>query len=211
MIRINLLRPESKDLKERGALPQPELKEKKPPQIGNLVLLLIIVAVGVYYFLQKKALDNEQALLQAAQQEKEQLQFVITKLEQLKVQKENFEKKINLITVLKSQQSIAVSIMDELSKHLPEWTWLTEVGFENMVVTIKGNALSNNLIADYIFNLENGVFFKNVNLISSAQRTGATGPEQYLEFSLNMEFVLPAAAAAAPPPGADGAAPRGKQ
>ena len=96
--------------------------------------------------------------------------------------------------------------MDELSKHLPDWTWLTEVGYENMIITVKGNALSNNLVADYIFNLENSPVFKNVNLISSTQKTGQTGPEQYLEFSLNMEFVLPPGAVAAPPPAAVNAA-----
>ena len=211
MIRINLLRPETKDIKERSALPAPELKEKKPPQIGNLILLLVVVAVAVLYFLQKKAFDNEQALLQAAQQEKEQLQFVITKLDQLQAQKANFEKKVNLITQLKAQQGIAVAIMDELSKYLPEWIWLTEVGCENMIITVKGNALSNNLIADYIFSLENSPVFKNVNLISSSQRTGQTGPEQYLEFFLNMEYVLPQSAAAAPPPAPDNAAQRGKK
>ena len=35
------------------------------------------------------------------------------------------------------------------------------------MIQIKGNALSNNLIADYIYNLESSPHFANVNLISS--------------------------------------------
>jgi Tfp pilus assembly protein PilN len=86
--------------------------------------------------------------------------------------------------------------MDELSKKLPDWVWLTELGCDGQTIQLKGNALSNNLIADFIYNLENSPHFANVNLISSAQKSGRN--TQYLEFSMTLSYVLPEAALAQP-------------
>jgi len=49
-------------------------------------------------------------------------------------------------------------------------------------IQIKGRALSNNLVADYISGLESSAQIMNVNLISSTQKT--TQGDQYLEFTL---------------------------
>ena len=66
--------------------------------------------------------------------------------------------------------------MDELSKRLPDWVWLNEVAYDSKNIQIRGNALSNNLIADYISNLENSPYFESVNLISSTQKTAQERP-----------------------------------
>lgn len=189
MIRINLLKPETKEIKEGPALPGPEIKAKKAFPFTTLVILLIIIALAAAIFLQKRAISQERSRLQAAQAEKNKLQYVVAKLDELENQKAVFEKKINLINQLRSQQDAAVKIMDELSKRLPEWVWLTDFSYEGQLITLKGNALSNNLIADYIYSLENSPSFANVNLISSIQKSGRTA--QYFEFSMTLNHVPP--------------------
>jgi type IV pilus assembly protein PilN len=189
MIKINLLKPEKKDLRETPALPTEEFKAKKAPPIGNLVFALILIILAALFFFQKNAITKEKKLLVAVQEEKQQLQYVVAKLDQLGKQKEAYLKKISLIADLKSQQDLAVRIMDELSRNLPEWVWLNEVTFDKMTVQIKGNAISNNLIADYIASLENSRTFQNVNLISSTQKTISNN--QFLEFALSATCVLP--------------------
>jgi type IV pilus assembly protein PilN len=186
MIRINLLKPESKEFREGPAVPGPEFKAKKPFPLTSVFALL----------LQKKAISQEKDRLQAAQAEKKKLEYVIAKLDELSSQKAVFERKIGLIKQLRAQQDSAVVILDELSKRLPDWVWLTEVTYQGQMIQIKGNALSNNLIADYIYNLESSPHLSNVNLISSAQRTGRSA--QFLEFSLTLNYLLPEAAQ--PPP-----------
>ena len=109
--------------------------------------------------------------------------------EELEQQRNLFERKIRVITQLQSRQENAVIIMDELSKHLPNWLWLTELAFSAQEIRVKGRAVSNNLIADYIFNLEESSYFRNVNLISSQQRRVRNN--QYLEFVLTSIFVGP--------------------
>lgn len=190
MIRINLLKPETKEIKEVArAAPVAEVKEKKAPPLANIILILVVVILAGLFFLQKRALDQEKQRLAAAQEEKRQLAYVSEKLVELQKQKEIFEKKIDLITSLKAQQPIAVIILNEISKCLPDWVWLTELNYENRLIQIRGNALSNNLIADFIRNLEDSPYLQNVDLKSSVQRT--SGDQTYLEFALTLQFLLP--------------------
>jgi len=198
MIRINLLKPETKEIRETPAEGFPDFKTKKRHGVGNLIFLLLIIALAGFYFYQKKAMDQERQLLSQAQEEKSKLQYVSAKLTELQKQKESYDKKIALINLLKSQRDLAVRIMDELSRLLPEWVWLNDVTFGTKSVQIRGNALSNNLVADYISSLENSPYFEGVNLISSTQRT--QGNDQYLEFSLTTGVVNPKQMTAPPPP-----------
>jgi len=187
MIRINLLQPEKKEIREGAITPPTELKEKKRIPMYSIIILIAIIVIGGLYFNQKKTFNREQELLKNAQEERNKLKDVLVKLEQLENQKNLYEQKINLITQLKSRQEIAVRIMDELSKHIPDWVWLTEVSYKNQLINIKGKALSNNLIADYIFNLEEkSPYFHSVNLIGSTQKS--TKKNRYHEFSLTAGY-----------------------
>jgi len=182
MIRINLLKPENKDIRETVAAGISEDKSKKGPNLGNLVFLLLVIGLGLFYFFQQKAFDRENTLLAKARQEKSQLQYVEAKLEEQKRARESLDRKITLIENLNAQRDMAPRLMDELNRRLPEWVWLSELNYDDKGIQIKGRALSNNLIADYIGNLEASPQIMNVNLVSSTQRT-AQG-DQYLEFSL---------------------------
>jgi type IV pilus assembly protein PilN len=182
MIRINLLKPEAKEL------PAEEIRrEIKPPKM-SLIYLLVVFAAAALFFYQRSAFNKENNLLEAAQVEKNKLSDVLGKLEEAQKLKSLFERKINLINQLKPQQHIAVTIMDELSKHIPYYVWLSEATYDKQTVHLKGKALSNNLIADYIYSLETSPYFFNVNLLSSTQRT--TRENQYLEFAINASYVL---------------------
>jgi type IV pilus assembly protein PilN len=198
MIRINLLKPEKKEWKDVSALPVQEVpKEKAKAPSGNLIILLAVVGIAALFYVQKRALDRESDLLNRAKQEKGKLQYVITKLAEIETQKANLEKKIALITDLQAQQAVVVHIMDEISKALPDWVWLTEAAYDKGVVSIKGKALSNNLIADYMIALENSPYLAKVDIKSSTQKT--TQNSQYLEFLLTASVSAQPESAAAPP------------
>ncbi len=203
MIRINLLKPETKDIKDASAEGKPDFKARKKPGIGNLIFLLLVIALAGAYYYQKRAMDRENQLLSQAKEEKGKLQYVIAKLDESQKQKASLEKKIGLINLLKAQQDLAVRTMDELSRGLPDWVWLDEVTTDSKSIQIKGKALSNNLVADFISNLENSAYFESVNLISSAQKTSKN--DQFLEFSLTASVINPKQPAPPPPPPAPAA------
>lgn len=189
MIRVNLLKPEQKDIREVLISPSPHVQEKKKQQKTVLIFLLVFMAIILVYFIQDKNLKKEQSLLNTAIEEKKTFQDVAQLLVQVEEQKSLLERKINLINSLTSHQHVAVNIMDELSLNIPDWVWLVEAGYDQNEVRIKGKALSNTLIADYIFNLESSPSFASVNLISSTQQR--IGGDEFLEFSLTARYVLP--------------------
>ena len=197
MIRINLLKPETKDISQQVTAPGiTEEAAKKGPNIGNLIFLVLVIGLGAFYFFQQKAFRRENALLATARQEKSQLQYVEAKLEEQRKARESLDRKITLIESLNAQRDMAPRLMDELSRRLPEWVWLNEVVFDEKGIQIKGRALSNNLVADYISGLESSAQIMNVNLVSSTQKT--TQGDQYLEFT--MRGVLEKKPEPVPPP-----------
>jgi type IV pilus assembly protein PilN len=189
MIRVNLLKPEHKEISETPLASTPEAGVKKKPPKTSLIFLFLIVAIIAFYFFQNKNLKREQGILNSIQEEKQQYRDVAALLTQVEQQKSLLEKKINLINTLKANQHAAVNIMDELSLNIPDWVWLVEMGYDGNQISIKGKALSNTLIADYIFNLEKSPSFSSVNLISSTlQRTGGN---EYIDFSLTASCIFP--------------------
>ena len=185
MIRINLLKEEPKAPIARKAV----IKEKKPIPMSFLLGLFVIAAVAVGFF-QFNALRKERNLLNEVEEEKNKLKDVVSKLETVKAQQAMIVRKIDLINQLKSQQGVAVDIMDELSKHIPYWVWLTEVTYSMQSLQIRGTAIDNNLISDYIYNLETSPYFSNVELQSSTRREARDGSDFY-NFSMTAKLVSP--------------------
>jgi type IV pilus assembly protein PilN len=188
MIRINLLKEEPR----APAVREEAVKERKPFPMTSLLGLFVVVAIAIG-FLQFNALKKERNLLNSVEEEKNKLKDVVSKLETVKEQQALIVRKIDLINQLKSQQGIAVNIMDELSKHIPYWVWLTEVTYSKQSLQIRGRAIDNNLISDYIYNLETSPYFSDVNLQSSTRRE-SKGNEFY-DFSMTAALVSPMAAA----------------
>ncbi len=203
MIRINLLKPGQKDFKEApAAAPMVEFKEKRSQPLFGLIPLLAILAVAALFFFQKSEINQERTLLAQAQEEKRSLQDVVVKLEELQQQRELLQRKIDLIVRLQAEQPSAVIILDELSRKLPEWVWLTEASFDGEIVILKGRTVNNNLLAEYIRNLQESPHFSAVNLIQTIQRRQRN--DEYNEFSLSAQFVPPVPPETAGKPAAEG-------
>lgn len=195
MIRINLFKPEKKDIILTPALEtpgkEPTVETPRKSSTPSLIMLLAVVAIAAAALMQQRATSRERKLLSLAENDKRKLSNVLTKLEQLEAQKSVVEKKIGLINQLKSQREIAVRIMNELSRSLPDWVWLTEVNFETQVLRMRGRAISNTMIAEYIAKLEQSGMFGSVNLIDITQKTQRNEP--FLEFNLNATYGVPQA------------------
>ena len=215
MIRINLLKAERKEIETKDAGPiEPEVKVKKKKPVGNLVVFFIILLLAVLAYMQQKALNTERGLLNTAREEKRQLEPVLAKLDQVEQQKNFLQRKIGLINQLKTKQGGTVRIIETLSSGLPEWVWLTEATLAKQNLQIKGRALSNILISDYMRNLDKSGIFETVSLLNSAQKTQAGNA--FLEFTLSAEIapppgLTPAAAPGAPPPNRPGAPLKGTE
>ncbi len=177
MIKINLLRPEKKEVAAGGGTTVSFAEESKPSKLSIPALVgaiaLTVGFIGLMYFLQSGKLANERKLLDERTLRKAELEKVLKELEQIEATKKELDSKIKIISELKLKQKDAVLMMDKLSRSLPEWVWLTDLTFKNGAVAISGKALSNNLIADLINNLQNSSMFANVQLNSTSRKKEA--------------------------------------
>ncbi len=85
MIRINLLKPETKDIRETVAAPGAAAEVKRPRKARTSEASsssLLVIALGAFYFFQKKAFDRENALLTVGPAGKEQAPVRQAKLEE---------------------------------------------------------------------------------------------------------------------------------
>ena len=105
------------------------------------------------------------------------------------------ERKVEHIEGLLARRAQAGNVLDALMSALPDRVRLTEVAYDSGKVRVKGNAPSNNLVADYLSRLEGSPSLTNVALRSSAMKI-ARGRESQ-EFALE---ALPRDAGSAPVP-----------
>lgn len=191
MIKINLLRPEKKEVAAGGGAAVSFVEEAKPSKLSIPALVgavaLTVVGIGLMYFLQAGELNRQQKLLDERTLRKAELEKVLKELAQIEATKLELDKKIKIISDLKLKQRDAVLMMDKMSRSLPDWVWLTDLTYRSGAVAISGKALSNNLIADLINNLQNSSYFTNVQITSSARKREA-GVDIF-EFRINCIFV----------------------
>jgi type IV pilus assembly protein PilN len=172
MIKINLLKPEKKEVTAGGTTVSTidEVKENKmsvPALIGAIAIT--VGTIGLLYILQTNNLNSEKKQLEERTLRKAELEKVLQKLAEIEATKIELDRKIKIINDLKFKQKDAVLMMDKLSRCLPDWVWLTDLNFKNGAVQLSGKALSNNLIADLINNLQTSNSFNNVKLKSSSR------------------------------------------
>jgi type IV pilus assembly protein PilN len=172
MIKINLLKPEKKEIAAGRMIVSAidESRENKmsvPALIGAIAIT--VGSIGLLYILQSNSLNSEKKLLEERTLRKAELEIVLQKLAELENTKMELDKKIKIINDLKLKQKDAVFMMDKLSRCLPDWVWLIDLNFNNGALQLSGKALSNNLIADLINNLQTSNSFINVQLKSSSR------------------------------------------
>lgn len=191
MIKINLLRPEKKEVAAGGGAAVSFAEEAKPSGLSIPAIVgaavLSVVGIGLLYFLQAGELASQKRIFEERTLRKAELEKVLKELAQIERTKMELDSKIKIIGDLKLKQKDAVLMMDKMSRALPDWVWLTDLSFKGGAVSINGKALSNNLIADLINNLQNSSFFASVQ-ISSTSRKKEAGIDIF-EFRITCQFV----------------------
>lgn len=105
---------------------------------------------------------------------------------------------------LLARRAEAANALAALTAVLPDRVWLTEVAYEPGKVRVKGRALSNNLLADYITRLGQSPAFTGLTLGGSVMRN--VGGRESQEFGLEIALFEPTAESSASRPDAEAAA-----
>ena len=201
MIRINLL-----------AADKPEAGKKKAAAAPGAVQAYLILGLfaggaafasaGLWWWKtsQIKELDVKIA---AAKKRQSELQAIKIQVEQFLLRKRILDAKVKLIEQLKAQQSGPVHMLDEISKSLPDFVWLTGLDQAAGKITLAGEANGLTAVADLIANLQKSGWFPRVDLVSSKESNNV------ITFQLSADF-QPQAPAPAAAPGTAAPAPPAK-
>jgi len=194
MIRINLLKPEKKEIPRRDDihyLAAEETGENKVSTLAALIALFLTIGIiGGGYFMQNSRQNKEERLYKDSQARLSKLENELKLLAEAEKSAQEVAQKIEIINNLKAQQPNAMIMMDKFSLSLPDWIWLTKLTYHQYNLNIEGKAISNNLIVDLINNLGNSGYFTNVQLNSSVRRQ-ESGIDVF-DFKINCAFKRPA-------------------
>ena len=162
MIRINLL-------PFRAA----RKKENIRRQISIFLLSLVLVTLAIIYFntrLNSKMLDlntrTEKITKDLAKYNK-----INNEITSIKKNLELLAKKTKVIKTLDLSSEEAVRLLDAMTKIVIEKRmWLTMLATKEKTVNIKGVALDNKTVADFMTRLEDSKLFKKVELKTTKQQ-----------------------------------------
>jgi type IV pilus assembly protein PilN len=173
MIRINLL-----PVKELKA----EVSRRRELTLGGVVLgstVLVLAGLYLYQFYRLSTLNSELVELRG---EIQALNVKIQQVGDLQNKIKEFKSKNKIIEDLEKKKVGPVRVMESLSAAAPPSLWLTEFKDTGGNLVINGQAMDNQTVADFLKALASSSYFKNVELVETAQGGPAAGT--YKKFSI---------------------------
>lgn len=162
MIRINLL-------PVREARRKADLRQQMM-MIGASAVASLVLAVGAHQVVRSQI----SATNRRTQELNTQLAQFKSQQEQVdayKAKKADIEQKLQVIDRLEKSRSGPVHILDELASHTPERVWLTEMVARGGKIELKGMSLDNELVAQFLTDLNASAYFANVELKETELQT----------------------------------------
>lgn len=202
MIRINLLAGERR---AAAKVPSGLQAAQKLTVIGTLILLLAALGVGWRYWALGQASATLDREIAEARREEQRLAQILNEVREFEARRAQLQQRAALIDELRRGQTAPVHMIDQISRSLPEMTWLTELRQEGYDVTMEGRCLSLTSLSDFIGNLEATRYFQRpVEILSSEVVAGEQGGPDTIRFSIRGTFQM-AGIDSAPPEPAGGA------
>jgi type IV pilus assembly protein PilN len=213
MIRINLAPGTERAAKTKTkAAAGPSIPTGALQTYALLVLFAggaLVLCAGAWW-LQSNKLKDLETRIAADEKRQKDLQAIKQQVDQFQQRKAILENKVLVIERLRLAQKSPVHMLDEISKALPDYVWLT--GMEETRGSVRFQGQSNSLaaVADFIGGLQRSGWFPQVDLGSAVEQRSivnftVTGSFQDPEVAAKEKAAAAAAAAAAPAAPAKGA------
>jgi type IV pilus assembly protein PilN len=155
----------------------------------------ILICAALWWWQSAKIRDLDGRIAVAEKRQRE-LQAIKVQVDALEAKRATFQKKVDLIERLKAEQTGPVHMLDEISKALPDFVWLTAMDQTGPTVKFTGESTGLTSIADFIAAMERSGWFPNVDLSSSVETNNIVTYVLTATF-LNPEVAAKQAAAAA--------------
>jgi type IV pilus assembly protein PilN len=172
-------------------LPWREAYKKKKKNTFFVVLLLTsLVIIGVSY-IGKMYID----LMISAQNQRNQylqtqtiiLDRRIAEIRDIKKQKKQLERRINLIQKLEEKRNYATNLFNTLAETVPDGVYLRTATFDKEKVVVKGAAESSNRVSTMMRNIDSSGWLGDAYL--SNIKEGARKPIKLYNFDMDFKVV----------------------
>ncbi len=211
MIRINLLATERRAAKAAAKGFQ---AGQKITVIGSLILVLTVAGIGWRYWALGQQLATMDRDIAAAEREEERLSEILKQVQAFDARRVQLEARVALIDELRKGQNAPVHMIDQVSRALPEMTWLTRLQQQGYAITIQGRCLTLTSLSDFVGNLEASRYFQRpVEIVESAVESGDGKGPDLIQFTIRGTFQMAGIDSTPPPPpaGRKGPAKGGKR
>ncbi len=159
MLKINLL--PIRQLKKRA---------KAKQQLLGMVLLFVFVVAILFTAgaLQAQKIKNLEAEIRALTIKKDSYTPILNKIAQLKKSREDLTRKTEIINKLKTDSSLTVRVLDQVALKVDKQRmWLESLQQQDSALNLNGTALDDQTVAQFMDNLKESPFVKDVTLTSS--------------------------------------------
>lgn len=180
MIRINLL-PVRHSRRQEAV--------KNEIVVALVGLALICVAMSGMYLVVHGELSEARSQNRVLQQGIDKTRQIVAEVDEQERISEDLNTKLRVIKRLKANRVGPVHMLDELSQATPEKLQLVSVEETNKKVSITGVAVTNEVISDFLGNLEKSDYFSEVYLNAIDQTE--SGGVKLKEFSISAKLVVP--------------------
>ncbi len=201
MIRINLLAT------ERKASVKSVSKGFEPGQkmmvLGSLIVILVVAALGWRYWALGQTAADLEARIEQANREEARLQEILRQVREFEARKAMLQQRVDLIDQLRQGQNAPVHMIDQVSRALPDMTWLTNLtqAPDGYTLTMQGRCLTLTSLSDFIGNLEGSRYFiRPVEIVDSSVVAGDGKTPDLISFTIRGTFQMAGIESVAPPP-----------
>jgi len=152
-----------------------ELRKKALVEHLILIVLCIVLVLIGEYFAQLTVTNQRESLQKEIADTKVEIKRLTAEageIEKFKKQKQELERKLDVIQDLNAKKAGPVEMLDELSLIIPEKAWLTSVTNKGDNIVLEGLAVDNPTIAAFMKQLQASKHFDNVTLVLSKQESG---------------------------------------
>lgn len=197
MIRINLIAGERRASKAAGR--SFDIGQKMTV-IGSLLLVITVLLVGWRYWAVTQKEAQLATEIEAARREEARLAEILRQVTDFEEQSAQLKQRRDLIAELRRGQNAPVHMIDQISRALPDMTWLTSLTQDNYTVTMQGRATTLSALSDFVGNLEGTRYFQRpVEIVDSQVVAGQQGAPDLIQFTIRGTFQM---SGLEPPPGA---------
>jgi type IV pilus assembly protein PilN len=160
MIKINLLPVRAAKKKETAV---------QQITIFGAAIVLILVIVGIMYGVKLGQISSTRSDIATANNKINELKSKIGKLEELKTLKEQVKKKLDVLAQLRKNKTGPAQRLATMSDIVPDQLWLTAYSENGSDIKVAGKAFTEDLIAQFMRNIQASNEFTGVELVESLQ------------------------------------------